>query len=74
MKEIFYLTMPLNAFLIVIWRQTYGKGPLMAREESHCHYYMGYSFQLATRGLLYAPLHRQDRTAFVTPVVKHWLE
>ena len=35
---------------------------------------MGYSFQLAANGLLYAPSQRQDNTAFVTPVVEHWLE
>ena len=34
---------------------------------------MDYSFQLAARVVLYAPSHRQDM-AFVTPVVKHWLE
>ena len=28
-----------------------------AREEIHCHYYMGYSFRLAARDLLYAPSH-----------------
>ena len=31
------------------------------REETRCHY-MGYSFQLAARVLLYAPSHRQDNT------------
>ena len=39
------------------------------REETH----MDYSFQLAARVVLYAPSHRHDM-AFVTPVVKHWLE
>ena len=37
---------------------------------------MGYSFRLAARDLLYD--HPTDRiahiTAFVTPVVEHWLE
>ena len=37
---------------------------------------MGYSFRLATSGLLYA--HPTDRiahtTAFVTSVMEHWLE
>ena len=35
-----------------------------AREETYCHYYMGYSFRwhLAARVLLYAPFHRQDST------------
>ena len=38
---------------------------------------MGYSFRLAARVLLYASSYRQDgtyHTAFVTPVVDHWLE
>ena len=35
--------------------------------ENHCYQYMGYSLQLAVRGLLYMPSHRQDSTymAFV---------
>ena len=52
----------LNTFLFtVIWRQTYGKGPLLkiAREETRCRH-MGYSFRLAARVLLYASSHRQD--------------
>ena len=38
----------------------------------YCHY-IGYSFRLAARVLLYAPPHSQDNmyTAFVTIVVKH---
>ena len=32
-----------------------------AREETHCHY-MGYSFRLSARVLLYASSHRQDNT------------
>ena len=35
---------------------------------------MGYSFRLAARVLLYASSHRQDTTAFVTPIVEHWLK
>ena len=45
------------------------------REETRCRH-MGYSFQLATR-VLYMR-HPTDRithtTAFVTPVMEHWLE
>ena len=45
------------------------------REETRCRH-MGYSFRLAARVILYAPSHRHDSTttAFVTPVVEHWLE
>ena len=44
-------------------------------EETRCRH-MGYSFRLATKVLLYASPHRQNKniTAFVTPVVEHWLE
>ena len=36
---------------------------------------MGYSFQLAARDLLYAPSHFiLHTTAFITPVMEHWLE
>ena len=48
----------------------------IAREETHCRHYMGYSFQLAAR--FFYMHHPTDRithtTAFVTPVVEHWLE
>ena len=32
----------------------------IAREETRCRHYMGYSFRLAARVLLYAPSLRQD--------------
>ena len=37
---------------------------------------MGYSLRLAARDLLYAPSRTRTAhaTAFVTPVVEHWLE
>ena len=34
----------------------------IVREETNCRHYMDYSFQLAARGLLYAPSHRQNNT------------
>ena len=43
------------------------------RDKTCCFHYMGYSFWLAARVLLYAPSHIQDGT-FVTPVVEHWLQ
>ena len=46
---------------------------LIVREETCCCH-MGYFFWLTARVLLYAPSHRQNNTAFVTPVVEHWLE
>ena len=33
-----------------------------ARGKTSCRHYMGYSFRLAARVLLYAPSHRQDNT------------
>ena len=59
MKEMFYLMMHSTHFFTVIC-QTYGKGPF--REELCCCHYMGYSFRLAARVLLYAPFHKQDNT------------
>ena len=35
---------------------------------------MGYCFRLAARVLLYASSDQTHTTAFVTPVVQHWLE
>ena len=32
------------------------------REETRCRHYMGYSFRLAARVILYASSHRQDNT------------
>ena len=47
----------------------------MSREETRCRH-MGYSFRLAAR--FFYMHHPADRithtTAFVTPVVEHWLE
>ena len=46
----------------------------IAREETHSRH-MGYSSRLAPRVLLYASSDRIiHTTAFVTPVVDHWLE
>ena len=56
-----------------IWLRTI----LIARKDTRCRH-IGLSFRLTARVLLYAPSHRQDSTyhttAFVTPVVEHWLE
>ena len=40
----------------------------IAREETRCRHYIVYSFGLAARDRVYA-----HTTAFVTPVVDHWL-
>ena len=47
----------------IIWNQTiWSRTTQIAREETHCHHYMGCSFQLAARNFLYAPSHSQDST------------
>ena len=56
-KDYFYLTMYSIHFIyryVVMDHST--------KEETHCCHYMGYSFRLATRVLLYTPSHRQDST------------
>ena len=59
----FYLTTHSTHFIYGymasdIWYRT----THIAKEETRCRHYMGYSFRLAARVLLYAPSHRQDNT------------
>ena len=75
-KDVYYLTTHSTNLVTVIWRRTYDKGPTqIAREETRCRH-MGYTFRLPARVLLYAhPTYRiAHTTAFVKPVVEHWLE
>ena len=70
----FYLTTHSTHFIYGymvsdIWLRTI----LIVRKETRCRHIV-YSYRLTARVLLYAPSHRQDNTAFVTPVVEHWLE
>ena len=71
----FYLTTHSTHFIYGyiasdIWLRTI----LIVRKKTRCRH-IGYSFRLTARVLLYAPSHRQDHTtAFVTPVVEHWME
>ena len=73
----FYLTTYSTQFIYgymasdILWLRTI----LIVRKETCCRH-IGYSFRLTARVLLYAPSHRQDSTttAFVTSVVKHWME
>ena len=55
----------LNTLLFTV--RLYGVGYTVhdnetAREKTRCHHYMGYSFRLAARNLLYAPSHKQNNT------------
>ena len=46
-----------------MWHQACGKRPLkIARQEIQSRHYVGYSFQLAARDLLYASSYREDST------------
>ena len=74
--EMFYLTTHSTHFIYGymasdIWLRTIQ----IVRKETRCHH-IGYSYRLTARVLLYAPYHDRiaHTTAFVTPVVEHWLE
>ena len=47
--------------------QTWKKTIKIAREKTHWHPYIGYSFWLAARELLYTPSHRKDSTCIPQP-------
>ena len=53
----FYLTTQM-----VIWHWTCGIGTIYIARGNCCIHYLGYVFQLADRGILYTPSHRQDTT------------
>ena len=72
----FYLMMHSTHFIYGymasdIWQRT----TQIAREETCCRH-MGYSFRLTARVLLLFYMHHPTVriTAFVTPVMEHWLE
>ena len=61
-REMFYLTTHSKHFIYGymvsdIWLRTI----LIVRKETRCRY-IGYSYRLTARVLLYAPFHRQDNT------------
>ena len=76
-KEMFYLTTHSTHFMYGymasdIWLRTI----LIVRKETRCRH-IGYSFRLTARVLLYMhhPTYKiTHTTAFVTPVVEHFLE
>ena len=67
-----------NDALNTFYLRLYGVGH-MVKDHSHSergnpqppH---GLPFRLTARVLLYAPSHRQDNAACVTPVEEHWME
>ena len=61
-REMFYLTTHSTHFIYGymasdIWLRTI----LIVRKETRCRH-IGYSYRLTSRGILYAPSHRQDNT------------
>ena len=74
-KEMFYLRTHSTHFIYGymasdIWLRTI----LIVKKETRSRH-IGYSFRLTARVLLYASSDRiTHTTAFVTPVVGHWLE
>ena len=57
--------------MLDIWYRT----TQITREDTHCCLYMGYSFRLAASFFICTiPDRIAHTTAFVTPVVEHWLE
>ena len=76
-REMFYITTHSTHFIYGymasdIWLRTI----LIVRKETRCRH-IGYSYRLTARVILYMH-HPTDRithtTAFVTPIVEHWLE
>ena len=71
----FYLTTHSTHFIYGymmsdIWLRTI----LIVRKETRCHH-ISYSYRLTARVLMHHPTDRiTHTTAFVTPVVEHWLE
>ena len=77
-REMFYLMTHSTHFIYGymasdIWLRTI----LIVRKETRCRH-IGYSYRLTARVLFFYMHHPTDRithtTAFVTPVVEHWLE
>ena len=73
-REMFYLTTHSTHFIYGymasdIWLRTI----LIVRKETCCRH-IGYSYRLTARVLFYPTYRITHTTAFVTPVVEHWLE
>ena len=75
-REIFYLTMHSTHFIYGymasdIWLRTI----LIVRKETRCHH-IGYCYQLLQRFFyMHHPIDMiTHTTAFVTPVMEHWME
>ena len=72
----FYLTTHSTHLVTVIWRRTYGKGPFRKRERKPAAATWA-TLSDKQQGVFYMH-HPIDRiahtTAFVIPVVEHWLE
>ena len=71
-KEVIYLTMNSTHF----YSGLYGVGHMVKdhtdNKKTHCHHFMGNTFQLAARNLLQAPSHRQDSIYHVFLLCQSW--
>ena len=65
MKDMLYLTLLSTHFIYGYMVNDY----FLSERNSHCNHYMGYSFRLAARYLLYAPSHRQDSIIIPQPLL-----
>ena len=63
----------LNTFYLRLYGVAHMVKDHLVCQETRCRH-MAYSFRLAARVLLYAPDRVAHTTAFVTPVVEHWLK
>ena len=73
-KEMFYLTTHSTHFIYGYMASDICKRATQIDREETCCRHMDYSFRLPARVLLYASFMMIHTTAFVTPVVEHWLE
>ena len=73
-SEMFYLTTHSTHFIYGYMADIWLRTILIVRKKTRCRH-IGYSYRLTARVLLYAQSDRiTHTTAFVTPVVEHWLE
>ena len=61
-RKTLYLTMNSTHFILQLFGVEHMVKNHSVREETHFCHFMGYSFRLAGRDLLYVPSHRQDST------------
>ena len=77
-KEMFYLTTQSTHFILRLYSVGHMVKDLSDSERETRYRHMGYSFRLTARFFFYMHYPTDSRithsTAFITPVVEHWLE